>query len=134
MSHRLFRLTPLATVSLLLIRGFLGAGQAADTPPARDDSKVTIVPRAKHGDAAAPDVPRGDIRVDSTLVLIPATVTDPLNRFVTGLERENFRLFEDKTEQKISHFSSEDAPLSVGLVFDTSGSMGSKLDKSRTLP
>jgi VWFA-related protein len=58
-------------------------------------------------------------------------VTDPLNRFVTGLERENFRLFEDKSEQKVTHFASEDAPLSVGLVFDTSGSMGSKLDKSR---
>ncbi len=48
-----------------------------------------------------------------------------------GLERENFRLFEDKSEQKVTHFASEDAPLSVGLVFDTSGSMGSKLDKSR---
>jgi VWFA-related protein len=69
--------------------------------------------------------------VDSTLVLIPVTVTDPLNRFVTGLERENFRIFEDKSEQKVTHFASEDAPLSVGVVFDTSGSMGSKLDKSR---
>jgi len=58
-------------------------------------------------------------------------VTDPLNRFVTGLEKENFRLLEDKSEQKISHFASEDAPLSVGLVFDTSGSMGNKLNKSR---
>jgi VWFA-related protein len=63
--------------------------------------------------------------------LINVTVTDPLNRFVTGLEKENFRLFEDKIEQKISHFASEDAPLSIGLVFDTSGSMGNKLTKSR---
>jgi VWFA-related protein len=59
------------------------------------------------------------------------TVTDPLNRFVTGLEREHFRLFEDKVEQQVTHFASEDAPLSVGLVFDASGSMGSKLTKSR---
>jgi Ca-activated chloride channel family protein len=58
-------------------------------------------------------------------------VTDPLNRFVTGLEKENFRVFEDKGEQKITHFASEDAPLSVGIVFDTSGSMGNKLAKSR---
>ncbi|MCL5097213.1 MAG: VWA domain-containing protein, partial [Candidatus Omnitrophica bacterium] len=75
--------------------------------------------------------PRSNIRVDTTLVLIPVTVTDPLNRFVTGLERENFRIFEDKTEQKVVQFSSEDAPLSVGLVFDCSGSMGNKLEKSR---
>jgi VWFA-related protein len=69
--------------------------------------------------------------VDSTLVLIPVTVTDPLNRFVTGLEKENFKIFEDKKEQEISQFSSEDAPLSIGVIFDCSGSMGKKLEKSR---
>jgi VWFA-related protein len=69
--------------------------------------------------------------VDTNLVLIPVTVTDPMNRFVTGLEKEHFRLEEDKVEQTITHFASEDAPLSVGVVFDTSGSMGSKLQKSR---
>ena len=73
----------------------------------------------------------GALRVDTTLVQINVTVTDPLNRFVTGLEKEHFRLFEDKVEQKIRDFSSEDAPLSIGLVFDTSGSMGPKLQKSR---
>lgn len=59
------------------------------------------------------------------------TVTDPLNRFVTGLEKEHFRLFEDKIEQTIRDFSSGEAPLSIGLVFDTSGSMGPKLQTSR---
>jgi Ca-activated chloride channel homolog len=73
----------------------------------------------------------GALRVDTTLVQINVTVTDPLNRFVTGLEKEHFRLFEDKVEQKILDFSAEDAPLSIGLVFDTSGSMGPKLQKSR---
>ena len=66
-----------------------------------------------------------------TLVLINVTVTDPLNRFVTGLEKEHFRLYEEKVEQEITQFSSEDAPISIGLVFDTSGSMGAKLQKSR---
>jgi VWFA-related protein len=75
--------------------------------------------------------PRFNIRVDSTLVLIPVTVTDPLNRFVTGLEKENFKLTEDKLPQEVTQFSSEDAPLSVGVVFDCSGSMGHKLEKSR---
>ena len=67
---------------------------------------------------------KANIRVDSTLVLIPVTVMDPMNRIVTGLEKENFRILEEKTEQEISQFSSEDAPLSVGVVFDCSGSMG----------
>jgi Ca-activated chloride channel homolog len=94
------------------------------------DSKVSIEPRAKPNALTAPS-PRANIRVESTLVLIPVTVTDPFNRFVTGLEKENFKLFEDKKEQEVLQFSSEDAPLSIGVVFDASGSMGSKLEKSR---
>ena len=86
--------------------------------------------RTKPGEKSEPRA-KANIRVDSNLVLIPVTVTDPLNRFVTGLEKENFKLFEDKAPQEISQFSSEDAPLSVGVVFDCSGSMGHKLDKSR---
>ena len=64
-------------------------------------------------------------------MLIPVTVTDPMNRFVTGLDKENFKIFEDKKEQEVRQFSSEDAPLSVGVIFDCSGSMGHKLEKSR---
>jgi Ca-activated chloride channel family protein len=68
---------------------------------------------------------------ETTLVLVPAIVTDPLNRFVLGLQKQDFRLFEDGTEQTIVQISGEDVPLSVGLVFDTSGSMGDKLRTSR---
>jgi Ca-activated chloride channel family protein len=71
------------------------------------------------------------IRVDVDLVLVNVTVTDPYNRLVTGLEMENFRVFEDKTEQEVSHFSSEDVPISIGVIFDLSGSMSNKLDKAR---
>jgi Ca-activated chloride channel family protein len=71
------------------------------------------------------------IRVDVDLVLLNVTVTDPYNRLVTGLERENFRLFEDKTEQEVQHFSSEDVPISIGVIFDMSGSMSNKIDKAR---
>ncbi|MBI1786638.1 MAG: VWA domain-containing protein [Acidobacteria bacterium] len=96
-----------------------------------DNPKVTIENRPKPPAPGQASTPRSNIRVDTQLVLINVTVTDPLNRFVTGLEKENFRLFEDKAEQKVTHFASEDAPISVCLVFDTSGSMGSKLSKSR---
>ncbi len=70
-------------------------------------------------------------RADSTLVLVPVSVTDPSNRYVLGLEKEDLHLFEDGVEQKVTHFSNEDAPLSIGLLVDTSGSMGAKLDTSR---
>ena len=69
--------------------------------------------------------------MDPTLVFISVAVTDPKMRFVTGLRKENFKVFEDETEQTITQFTKEDAPLSVGIVFDTSGSMGNKLRKAR---
>jgi len=73
-----------------------------------------------------------NLRVDTTLVQIPVEVTDSLNRFVLGLQKEDFHLLEDNVEQSIAHFSGEDAPLSVGLVFDESGSMDYKLRTSQT--
>ena len=69
--------------------------------------------------------------MDTTLVVVPVTVTDANNRFVLGLEKSDFQVFEDGVEQKITHFSGEDAPISIGLLIDTSGSMTMKLDTSR---
>src|SRR4051812_10562536 len=74
---------------------------------------------------------RADIRVDTNLVLIPVSVNDQLNRPVTGLEKEHFRVFDDRVEQTITQFAMDDEPVAVGLVFDTSGSMGEKLRTSR---
>jgi Ca-activated chloride channel homolog len=71
-----------------------------------------------------------DLRVDVPLVLIPVHVTNPLGASVTNLTAASFRLFEDGVEQKITHFSAEDAPLSIGVLFDASGSMRNKIRKS----
>ncbi|HEY6303319.1 MAG TPA: VWA domain-containing protein [Terriglobales bacterium] len=70
-------------------------------------------------------------KVDVDMVLVPVTITDPLNRLVTGLDRENFNLFEGKDQQEIKTFSSEDAPVSIGVIFDMSGSMSSKIERAR---
>ena len=70
-------------------------------------------------------------RAHADLVLIPVTVTDKLNRFVLGFQKDNFHLFEDGVEQNLALFSDEDAPLSVGVLFDESGSMAYKLRTSR---
>ena len=59
------------------------------------------------------------------------TVTDPNDRLVTGLEKENFRVFEDGKEQEIATFSSEDVPISIGVIFDMSGSMSDKIGRAR---
>jgi len=118
------------SIFVLLLAACVASHFAVGISAAEDQQKVKIEPRAKPS-AAVPAAPRSNIRIDTTVVQIPVTVTDPLNRFVTGLEKENFRVFEDKAEQKLQYFASEDAPISVGLIFDTSGSMGSKLEKSR---
>jgi Ca-activated chloride channel family protein len=54
-----------------------------------------------------------------------------MNRLVTGLEKENFQLFEGSSAQEIRSFSSEDAPVSLGVIFDSSGSMSSKMDRAK---
>jgi Ca-activated chloride channel family protein len=65
------------------------------------------------------------------LVLVPLTVTDPMNRLVTGLEKENFNIFDNNQGQVIKTFSTEDAPVTIGIVFDLSGSMTSKFARAR---
>jgi len=107
-----------------------------------DDNDVHITPReTKAASAPAADFPPGvnpslrthtkPIKKDVDLVLVPVTITDPMNRLVTGLEKENFLLTDNGQQQVIRHFSSEDAPISLGVIFDVSGSMADKIDKSR---
>jgi Ca-activated chloride channel homolog len=70
--------------------------------------------------------------VHSDLITLTVTVTDTYGRFVTGLGQKAFTIFDDKIEQQITHFSDEDAPVSLGVVFDVSGSMsGDKISKAR---
>ena len=71
------------------------------------------------------------LKVDVDLVLVPVTITDPMNRLVTGLDKINFQLFEGNASQEIRTFSSEDAPVSLGVIFDSSGSMASKMDRAK---
>jgi Ca-activated chloride channel homolog len=71
------------------------------------------------------------LKVDVDLVLVPVTITDPMNRLVTGLDKENFQLFEGNASQQIRTFSAEDAPVSLGVIFDSSGSMSSKMDRAK---
>jgi Ca-activated chloride channel family protein len=71
------------------------------------------------------------IRSEVDLVLVNVTVTDDWNRIVTGLDKENFSILEGNEPQLVKHFSSEDAPLSLGVIFDMSGSMSDKIAKAR---
>ena len=96
-----------------------------------EDAHVTIQPRAPV--SASNSANRAaTFRASGDLVLVPVVVTDGEDRLVTGLEKEYFKLYEDNVEQAITQFASDDVPVSVAVVFDCSGSMGAKLQKSRS--
>ena len=82
------------------------------------------------GDALDVSRPQ-QIHMDVDLALVNVTVTDPYNRVVTGLGPDNFRIFEDKVEQEVVNFSSEDVPASIGVILDLSGSMADKLGRAK---
>jgi Ca-activated chloride channel homolog len=99
-------------------------------PPAAGAPKGAEKPAATGPDALKIR-PGSFIRMNVDLVLIPVTVTDPMNRLVTGLEKEDFQVYENNKEQKIRTFAAEDAPVSIGIIFDLSGSMTSKLIRAK---
>lgn len=109
----------IGSVAIALLMGFCaGRGRAQGSSADGSLQKREAAPTVRFG-------------ADATLVLIPVTVTDAANRFVLGLQKQDFHLLEDGADQTIAHFSGEDAPLSVGVVFDISGSMDHKLELSR---
>lgn len=102
---------------------------AAPPPVAPKDARPAVTGNAVAAQATSA---RGRaIQVNADLVLVPLTVTDPQNRLVTGLERSNFVLLDTNVQQTIKSFATEDAPLSIGIVLDLSGSMQSKFVRAR---
>jgi Ca-activated chloride channel homolog len=149
--QEMFRVVAFSRYSLLLVC-LLALFAALHPLRAQDpDSNTSLAlspnPQGQENTSpAAPQQPRPDflrdtpglkinagktIRTDVNLALVNVTVTDPYNRLVTGLEQDNFRVFEDTIEQEVVSFSSEDVPISIGVIFDFSGSMSNKIDKAR---
>jgi len=94
-------------------------------------AQVLVSDDVKH-DTPGQVIKRGQsVHIDVDLALVNVTITDPYNRLVTGLEPDNFRVFENNVEQEIQYFSSEDVPISIGVIFDLSGSMANKVGKAK---
>jgi Ca-activated chloride channel family protein len=105
-------------------------------PPATAGVPATGAPAGAEaapltGENALKPTPGSRIRMDVDLVLIPVTITDPMNRLVTGLEQNDFFIYENNSLQKLKTFATEDAPVSIGIIMDLSGSMTSKLIRAR---
>jgi Ca-activated chloride channel family protein len=94
--------------------------------------QVNIEPRIKPAPKTDPDKSRApNLKIDTSLVLVPMTVTDKLGRPVLGMEKENFRVLDNQVEQTIVQLSMEDEPVAVGFIFDISGSIGGNLNMYR---
>ncbi len=124
-----------ALLILIVIVGAVPASRAQSPVPVDD---VHVSPRVQPPPPAEKQILDPALRTHTKplqanveLVLVPVTITDPMNRLVTGLDKENFSLYEGKDQQEIKHFSSEDAPVSLGVIFDMSGSMSSKIERAR---
>jgi Ca-activated chloride channel homolog len=99
--------------------------------PALAVAQSRVSDEVKHDTPGQLIKPGQSVHIDVDLALVNVTVTDPYDRLVTGLEPDNFRIFENSVEQEIQYFSSEDVPISIGVIFDLSGSMANKVDKAR---
>lgn len=110
---------PFLTLALYVLLPFPSAAQTTGPEP-----RIRPAPELAQSSSKP-------IQLDVSLVLINMTVTDPYDRLVTGLEKENFRVFEDGREQEVTTFSSEDIPISIGVIFDMSGSMSDKIGRAR---
>ncbi|HVP00387.1 MAG TPA: VWA domain-containing protein [Bryobacteraceae bacterium] len=93
--------------------------------------QVNIEPRIKAPRSDPDKTPATHLKVDTSLVLVPITVTDKLGRPVLGLEKQDFRVFDNQVEQTITHLAMEDDPVAVGFIFDISGSIGGNMGEYR---
>ena len=136
-SVRLRNILPALWMVLVAAAGCLGPSALAQTsvndvhimPREVEKPKTEVAKQALISPTLDTHVRSLKVAVD--LVLVPVTITDPMNRLVTGLDRDNFQLFEGSSKEEIKSFSSEDAPVSLGVIFDSSGSMSSKMDRAK---
>ncbi|HXB21134.1 MAG TPA: VWA domain-containing protein [Candidatus Solibacter sp.] len=138
--HQCYRthvLRPVVAAILFLAVAAFAVAQDVNVhiEPRKPDPAEAAKPATDPKDTTTPDSQlktRGKpILVDVDLVLVNVTVTDDWNRIVTGLEKDNFTIVEGSQAQEVKHFSSEDAPISLGVIFDMSGSMSDKIAKAR---
>ena len=130
LGHSMQRTLRLASI-LLALGVIAGASNPGFTARNKDNPHPDMDQTPADVEIRQPPIHAMPVRVDVDRVIVPITVTDPYDRIVTGLDKDNFDVFDDKVQQQILSFSTEDAPIAVGMIFDTSGSMSDKLQKSK---
>ena len=109
------------------------AAQSPKPEPAKaqaDDLRAPLKTKAEALSKPDDAKPQAPIQLGTDIVNVMISVTDPYGRFVTGLAKDHFDVFDDKVKQQIAHFTDEDAPVSLGIVYDVSGSMKERVNRS----
>src|SRR4029434_8216589 len=107
-----------------------------ETPPATQTPSSTPQPTPPPTPKQSPTVRMGteldgsSIITNTDLITLTVTVTDTYGRYVSGLSQKAFTLFDDKQQQEITFFSDDDSPVSVGVIFDVSGSMSGEIGRA----
>jgi Ca-activated chloride channel family protein len=96
----------------------------------RPAPSTALTSRQGHDSKQAPQNPQDKIVINTKLVNLTVSVNDKLGRFVAGLTKEDFEIFDDNIKQDVAFFSDDDAPISLGIVYDVSGSMGNFSSRS----
>ena len=119
----------ISCLALLLVATFAQSFSTAQQKKSAD-AKPQPTPPGKDEGISVGD--QNVVKVNTDVVTLTVTVTDQYGRYVSGLNQNAFKVFDDKAEQEITYFSDDDSPVSVGIVFDVSGSMsGEKVGRAR---
>lgn len=118
-------------VGLFMVTFLAAASLAIGALPnslAQTESPRTSAAQEAQGKGAVPKIPTSGgqddkIQLKARLVSITVTVSDGYGRLVTGLTKKNFAVLDDGVKQEIAHFSDEDSPVTLGIIYDVSGSM-----------
>ena len=114
------------TLISFIAQGFVSAQEQKPAAPQPRQTPTPAAQQQQGREASETEI------VNTDLITLTVTVTDTYGRYVSGLDQKAFKVFEDKEEQEIEFFSDDDAPVSVGVIFDVSGSMsGDKIRKAR---
>lgn len=125
----------LACVTVLMFAWFAQAQSSLDDvhvePREKPNPGLSAGEAAGTGGLSSLDIRTKPLRVDVDLVLVPVTVTDAMNRPVTALQKQDFKLYEGEKPQEIRYFFQQEEPLSVAVLLDVSKSMSDKIDTER---
>ena len=131
MRHSVARLFLAILLTAIIPAAGIALHQQNGTPDSKDKNADTAKKAADSAQNKSVTTKSDQsLQLNVDLVSVTVTVTDSYGRFVTGLAKDQFEVYDDKIKQEIAHFSDEDAPVSLGIVYDVSGSMKERIHRS----